>query len=113
MKKILLGGAITLLYLNTVSAQTGAPTTNPANPDVKAGMKDLRKDMRDVRKDEKARKAEFKEGDKEGAKELTKDIRADKKDIHENAKALKAQGVGRPIRRADHQIHRANRRRNG
>lgn len=108
MKKMILCATTAFFMTVCLNAQT-VSTANPVSPETKDGMKDLRKDLRDVKKDRHQLHREIKEGDKAGARAVGRDIREDKKDIHEDAAALKGQGVKHPIKRAGHQIRRRNR----
>ena len=102
-----------LVFIAIALFLTGAAfsqTTTPPITDKKNDMKDIRHDIRDVRKDERQRREELREGDKREAKQLTRDIRKDKKDIAGDRRDLRQDGVKHPIRRADRQIYRRNKR---
>jgi len=96
---------LNLLALAVIcSAATALAQTTPANPATAAQMKTLRTDIHATRTDKAAAVKDIKAGDTKDAKTEVKAVKADKANVKADAKTLKAEGVAKPVAKADAQI---------
>ncbi len=104
---LLLAISTTTVLSLKASAQTpaGAGTTAPPVAVTKhQEVKHVAHDIRNERREKAIRRHDIKNDNAKGAVRSTRQIRRDKRNERRNVKALKADGVKHPVRRAEHRI---------